>query len=343
MQTVTFSRTGPIEVLTLQELPIPEPAAHEVLVKIESVGLNRADSLYREGRYFIKPFDDADSVIEKSSRVGFEGAGKVVSAPKNSGFSAGEQVGVVPLQFNVKQHGCLAQYGVYPTSSLVRTPKGIGADVAGGIWMPYLTAWGGLVTDGGLVAEVAAGKVVVITAASSSVGTAAIQLASKLGATVIATTTSEQKVAELISYGAHHVINMKTDDYVERIREITSGRGSDLVFDAVAGPAMRYLVQGSARGSKIIVQGLLDRRPMEIHAGVLMKRLLTLKGFTLDLLLENRVEFQKAVAGLTSLFEAREISPVIAQKFPMSHFADAFALLESNQHTGKIIINPWVS
>jgi NADPH:quinone reductase-like Zn-dependent oxidoreductase len=346
MQVVAFNKTGPIDVLSLQEAPMPVPAEQSVLVKIESVGLNRADSLYREGRYFIKPFGDAGDAGEAQnvpSRVGFEGAGTVVEAPANSDFSRGDKVGITPLQFDVKEQGCLAQYGVYPASCLVRTPAGIDADIAGGIWMPYLTAWGGLVTDGGLDANTAAGKVVVITAASSSVGTAAIQLAVKLGATVIATTTSDQKMAELSRYGAHHVINMKTDDYVARIREITSGGGTDLVFDAVAGPGMRYLVQGAARGSKIIVQGMLDRRPMEIHAGVLMKRLLTLKGFTLDMLLENTVEFQKAVAGLTAMFEKQEILPVIAQKFPMAHFAEAFALLESNKHTGKIIINPWGS
>lgn len=343
MRVVAFSEPGSISVLTQREEVIHQPQQGEVLIKIESVGLNRADSLYREGRYFIKPFAEGTSVggaisakRPAYSRLGFEGAGVIEAVADHSSFAVGERVAVTPLQFDVISNGCLAEYGVYAESSLIRTPSSVPPALAGGIWMQYLTAWGGLVLDGGL----RQGQTLVVTAASSSVGVACIQLGKSLGATVVATTTSEPKAAQLYDLGADHVINMKNDDYVERIRQITAGKGTDLVFDAVAGPSTRFLVQGAGRGSKIIIQGLLDRRPMDIHAGVLMKRLLTFKGFTLDLLLESPLALAQAVKKITEKLNLGELKPVIAQQFSLDCFAEAFALLESNVHTGKIIVNP---
>jgi NADPH:quinone reductase-like Zn-dependent oxidoreductase len=333
MQTVLFRQAGSEKVLFLSEQPLPQPESHEVRVRFTSIGLNRADLLFPQERYFCKPDFKGDG---GTNRIGFEGAGIIDAVGEHSRFTVGERVALMPMQFDVNRQGTLAEYGLYRDDALIHTPKEVDDLTAGGIWMAYLTAWGGIVSDG----ELKPGQTLVITAASSSVGLAGIQIGNMLGATTIATTTSEDKTNLLLDAGADHVINMKSEDYVARIKEITDQKGTDLVFDAVAGPATRFLVQGAQKGSKIIIQGLLDRRPMDIHAGVLMKRLLTVKGFTLDLLLENPALLKDAISHIKKGLTEEKLKPVVAKHFKLAEFREAFDLLISNKHTGKIIINP---
>ncbi|MGK0291103.1 MAG: NADPH:quinone reductase-like Zn-dependent oxidoreductase [bacterium] len=329
MKTVLFHELGGIQNLSLEKVKIEKPKEKQVQVKITSIGLNRADSLFREGRYFFKPIFP--------SRVGFEGAGIIESiGDQVTKFKVGDRVGLIPLSYDVSSQGCIAEYGIYLEDQLISTPNNISDEIAGGIWMQYLTAWGGLVTDGCLKK----GEWVTITAASSSVGIAAIQIAKMLGANPIATTTSPEKIEILKQHGVEHVINMKTDDYASIVKELSGGKGTNLVFDAVAGPSTQALVRGAAYQSKIIIQGLLDRRPMDIHAGVLMKKLLTVKGFTLDIVLKDASAFQLAIEGIQRGFEEGFLTPVIAKKFQLSEYQEAFQYLESNQQVGKIIINP---
>ena len=188
----------------------------------------------------------------------------------------------------------------------------------------------------------------VVTAASSSVGIAALQVAVLAGANPVAITTSQSKAEALRALGPWSVFVMPTErsdikatsGYVDFIRSVSGGRGSDLVFDAVAGPGISELIKGSARGGRIILQGLLDRRPMDIHAGVLMKRLLTLKGFTVDVVTGDPANLAAGVAFVTAGLESGSLAPVIARRFALDQWREAFQLLESNQHIGKIIVNP---
>lgn len=338
MRAVIFTENDTESTLHLADLPLPqlplsnEPENRRVRIKLSSIGLNRADTLFPKGRYFCKPEYNEDG----HCRIGFEGAGIVDAVSEDSTFKIGDRVAILPLKFNVSKQGCLAEYGIYDENILIPSPDSISDELTGSVWMQYLTAWGGLVMDG----QLQEGQTVVITAASSSVGIASIQIAKMLGATAIATTTSNEKVLQLKALGADHVINMKADDYVEQIKAITQNKGTDLVFDAVAGPATRGLVQGSARGGKIIIQGMLDRRPMDIHAGVLMKRLLTLKGFTLDVLLDNPTQLERAIKHITEGLNNSKLKPIIAKQFPITQFKDALQLLESNKHTGKIVVCP---
>lgn len=340
MRALTFTQLGPIETLKVAEVPIQKPGKGQVRLKLTSAGLNRADTLFTEGRYFFKPsftgLQPSETDPKGYSRLGFEGAGIIDDVGPGVDYKKGDRVAVTPLALDVSGQGCFAEYGIYQASSLIPTPNTIPDQQAASIWMQYLTAWGGLVVDGNL----AHGQYVVITAASSSVGIAAIQVANMLGATSIATTTSKDKVGLLKQLGAQHVIDTNNDDYVQQIKSITNGQGTDLVFDAVAGPETRQLVQGSAKGGKIIIQGMLDRRPMDIHAGVLMKRLLTIKGFTLDIILDAPTVLEEAVKHITDGINSQQLIPVISRTFTLSEFKDAFALLQSNQHIGKILITP---
>ncbi|WP_250657970.1 zinc-dependent alcohol dehydrogenase family protein [Alkalimarinus coralli] len=345
MRALIFKEQGPIDSIELADLPLPMPGKGQVRLKLTSAGLNRSDTLFPEGRYFFKPtflpLGESDCTQPASeqyaySRLGFEGAGIIDAVGEGVSYRVGDRVAITPLALDVSRDGCFAEYGIYNANNLIATPESVSDEDAASIWMQYLTAWGGLVTDGGLTQ----GQTVVITAASSSVGIAAIQIANMRGATSIATTTSDDKVSQLKKLGAQHVINMKNGDYVERIKTITNGTGTDLVFDAVAGPDTRYLVQGSARDSRIVIQGMLDRRPMDIHAGVLMKRRLTIKGFTLDIVLDNQEVLGDCVRKITQGINSQQLTPIIAKKFDLDCYKEAFKLLKSNKHTGKILITP---
>ncbi|PID44501.1 MAG: NADPH:quinone reductase [Proteobacteria bacterium] len=343
MQSVVFTETGPLEVLKLVSLPLPEPGPGQVRIRLTSVGLNRADALFRENRYFIKPtfsvsgeMNGQSATEQKYCRIGFEGAGIIDKAGDGVALPVGQRVALLPLTVDPINQGTLSEYGVYNVEHLIQVPDSIDDGISGAIWMKYLTAWGGMVADGNLQA----GQVVTITAASSSVGVASIQLAKMLGATVIATSTSDEKLPELLSHGADHVINSRSGDYVDQVKSITGGTGTDLVFDAVAGPGMRDLVQGSKRGGCIVIQGMLDRRPMEVHAGVLMKRLLTMKGFTLDKVIEDKPCLERALDCIRSGLTEGRLTPCIARTFPLVEYSEAFRLLESNRHVGKIVVNP---
>jgi len=333
MQSLILESPNNPKSLKLIETVLPTPRKGEVRLKLSSIGLNRGDLLFCQGRYFIKP--------SSGSRLGFEGAGIIDDICAPSKFKLGDKVAICPMSFDVNTQGCLAEYGIYKEDSLIPSPKGLPLEHSGGIWMAYLTAWGGIVEAG----QLKAGEALVITAASSSVGIAAIQIGNMLGAKTIATTTSEEKAEKLIELGAQHVIVQSKSSnanqyYVDQINQITHNSGSDLVFDAVAGPATHGLVKASTRGGRIVIQGMLDRRPMDIHAGVLMKRLLTLKGYTVDQTLENEAQKQNAIRSISKGFSDKNLVPVIAEKYKLSSFQDAFDSLATNRHTGKIIITP---
>lgn len=328
--------------LTLIDTDIPEPGPKQVRVKISSMGLNRGDLLYCQGRYFYQAPDN--------SRVGFEGAGfidKLGSELTNSSFAVGDRVAILPMSFDVSTQGCFSEYAIYDIDSLIPSPSGLSDSESGAIWMAYLTAWGGMIECGRL----AKGETVVVTAASSSVGLAAIQIAKMAGAFVIATSSHEAKASVMLEHGADAIFTIPSnlegkalkdvcEQYVEYIRKQTDGKGSDLVFDAVAGPASYGLVKGSAQGGRIVIQGMLDRRPMDIHAGVVMKRRLSITGYTLDATLEDPTKKAQAIEAVSQGFNNKQLKPVIAKIHPLSCFANAFEQLQKNQHIGKIVLIP---
>ncbi len=335
MKALRISSPPDIESLSLQEQARELPGSNQVGVRITSIGLNRGDLLFCQNRYFIKP--------NSGSRVGFEAAGIVDALPSKgeSKFQLGDRVALCPMSFDVNAQGAFAEYGIYPESALIKSPDNLPDEQCGAIWMAYFTAWGGLVEAG----KLKQGEYVVITAASSSVGIAAIQIAKMIGAIPIATTTNKDKAETLTKLGAPHVIVQNRNDeanleYAKEVIEITNGKGSDLVFDAVTGPGTHGLVKASKRGGRIIIQGMLDRRPMDIHAGVLMKRLLTIKGYTVDQTLDDKAQKQRAIDAIRKGFKDAELFPVIAKRFALGDFKAAFIGLSENKHIGKIIVTP---
>ncbi|TNC80380.1 MAG: NADPH:quinone reductase [Oleiphilus sp.] len=331
-RVLRLSQISPEIVLTLHNETVPVPKGDEVLVRLCSIGLNRADLLYQQQRYFEKPRLD--------SRLGFEGAGIVEEAGPNALFEPGDRVGICPMAIDVHTQGCLADYGIYRSDQLIPTPASIDDAHSGALWMALLTAWGGLCDAGALQAK----ETVLITAASSAVGIACIQLAKAIGARVIATSSSEEKCAFLLETGADDVLVQPRDqqalpEFETQLLSLAP-EGIDLSFDAVTGPGFRALIRAARRGGRIVVHGYLDRRPMDVHPGVLMKRLLTLKGYTLDATLSRPEQKAKAIAYLGNLLEQGLARPMIARTFSLEEAAKAFEFLASNQQLGKVLITP---
>ncbi|MGK5095415.1 zinc-dependent alcohol dehydrogenase family protein [Deltaproteobacteria bacterium TL4] len=327
MKAVIFHEPGSSANLQMVDQPIPEPGPKDVRLRITSVGLNRADCVFLEGRYFNKP--------SYPSRIGMEGAGIVDAVGSEvTSYTPDDRVGVIPNMFDISKQGALAEYAIYPEDSIVATPESIPDEIAGSIWMQYITAWGALVTD----ANIKKGDPVVISAASSSVGIAAIQIVKMRKAISIATTTNPHKAETLRQLGADHVLDARSEDYVAQVKKLTHNLGARVTFDPVAGPAIRNHIGASARYGIIYIYGLLDQHPMDIHAGVLMKKLLTIKGYTFHSVLREPEVKASVLNGITEGINQGHLKPVIAKTFDFLRYREAFDYMESNQQIGKIVI-----
>jgi NADPH:quinone reductase-like Zn-dependent oxidoreductase len=209
---VRFHRLGGPETLQFDDLPSQQPGKGEVRLRVQAVGLNRAESMFYRGEYLEQP--------QFPSRLGYEAAGVVeaVGEGVDQGW-IGQTVATIP-GFSMIRCGTLGEEAVIPATSLGKYPSNLTPVQAAAIWMQYLTAYGALVHVG----AVKAGDFVSIPAASSSVGLAAIQIVRDAGATAIAVTRTRAKREELLALGAHEVIVSEEEDYVERVKEITGGQ-----------------------------------------------------------------------------------------------------------------------
>jgi NADPH:quinone reductase len=328
-----------LDSLCLQDEPLQQMGATECRVQFKSIGLNRADLLFCNNQYFIKP--------EPNTRVGFEGAGRLDQGPVNgllnnalgNPVKEGDLVATCPMRINPLTQGCIAEHAVFEGQQLLPVPKSVSEEDAGSIWMAYLNAWGGLHCAPSLK-----DKTVVINAASSSVGFAAIEIAKHLGAHVIACTSSKEKLAALQSTQADQVLVQPKDEaqlseFADLLHQASNGLGLDVIFDAVAGPSSYAFIKSSAQKAHYIVHGMLDRRPMNIHAGVLMKRKLSLHGYTLDETVNSVSALRIAVDTLTDGFDNGTFTPTIAKRFNLKDYAQAFNFLQSNTQSGKILLH----
>ena len=266
---VRFHKTGGPEVLQFDELPLAEPGQGEVRIKVEALGLNRAEAQFRMGLYLERP--------HLPSRLGYEAAGVVDAlGPGVQGFKIGDRVSTIPA-FSQGKYGVYGESAVVPAAAVAHHPDNLSSAQAAAIWMQYLTAYGALVELGGLVR----GEPVLITAASSSVGLAAIQIAKRLGAVAIATTRGPGKKDMLLQAGADHVVVTDQENVSQRTKTITDGKGVRLIFDAVGGPFVEKLAKAASPGATLIIYGLLSMEPTPFPLGQALAKGLSLRGYTL--------------------------------------------------------------
>jgi len=325
-RTVRFHQLGGPENLVIEELPSRAPAEGEAKLRVAAVGLNRAESGYYHGFYFEQPV--------LPSRLGYEAAGIVESVgPGVDASWVGKKVSTVP-GFSQNKYGVLAEEAIVPASSLREYPAKFSAVEGASIWMQYLTAYGALIHYG----KVGPGDFVLITAASSSVGLAAIQLVKDAGATAIATTRTSKKRDEILALGADHVIATAEEDLPKRVAEITGGKGARIIFDPVAGPYVETLAAAAAMGGTIYIYGNLSQQPTPFPVMQAFPKGLSMRTYTMMEITASPQAIETAARYIYDRLADGRLQPKVAKTFPFAQSADAYRFLESNEQIGKVVI-----
>lgn len=326
-RTVRFHELGGPDVLRLEDVEVGAPGPGELLIRVDAIGLNRAEVLFRSGHYI-------EQVKEFPARLGAEAAGVVEAVGEGvAGFAAGQPVSVVPA-FSMNDYAVYADRAVVPAAAVVHRPEGLGAVEGAAVWMPYLTAYGALVEVGGM----RAGDTVVLTAASSSVGLAAIQIAQRVGAVPIATTRTSAKKDALLAAGAAEVIVTEEEDVVERVRDLTQGRGAEFVFDAIAGPGVADLARAVAPGGTLFLYGALSGEPTPYPGFELGMPALNMRTYTLYETTTDPQRLRRAEAFVASGLRTGAFRPTVDRTFGLDEIAEAHRYMEAGNQIGKIVV-----
>jgi NADPH:quinone reductase-like Zn-dependent oxidoreductase len=324
---VRIHEQGPPEVLRIEDLEVGAPAAGEVRVRIEAIGLNRSEAAFRAGLYPVRP--------RLPSPMGYEACGVIEAVGADvKGLEPGQRVCVLPT-YRLGEYGVYAERAIVPARSVMPAPPGLTAIEAASIWMQYLTAMAIIE-----VAQATVGDYVIIRAASSSVGLAAMQLANWAGATPIAATRRSTKRQALLDEGAKHVIATEESDLVDEVMKITGGRGARIVFDPVGGPYVETLAQAMAVDGTLFIYGGLSGQPtIHPHWPAAFKNL-SIRGWVASTIWNHPERFARAKALVSRGLAEGKLEPVIARTFELDEIVQAHRFLESNEQIGKIVVTP---
>ncbi|PKV89461.1 zinc-dependent alcohol dehydrogenase family protein [Streptomyces sp. TLI_146] len=326
-RTVRFHELGGPEVLRLEDVEVGAPGPGELLIRVDAIGLNRAEALFRSGNYI-------EDVKEFPARLGAEAAGVVEAVGAGvTGFEPGRAVSVVPA-FSMNAYGVYAERAIVPAAAVVHRPASLDAVGGAAVWMPYLTAYGALVEVGGM----GAGDTVVLTAASSSVGLAAIQVAHRVGAVPIATTRTGAKRDALLKAGAAEVIATGEEDVVKRVLGLTAGRGAEFVFDAVAGPGVLDLARVVAPGGTLIEYGALSGEVTPYPGFELGMPALNMRTYTALETTTDPERLRRAEAFVTSGLRSGAFVPAVDRVFGLDEIVEAHRYMEAGGQVGKIVV-----
>ncbi len=323
---VRFHQTGGPEVLKIEDLPSQEPGKGEVRIKVQAIGLNRAESMFFHGQYLEEP--------QLPARLGYEAAGVVEAVGQGVDKSwLGKHVATVPA-FSMNNYGVLGEEAISPVAALGEYPAKLSPTEGAAIWMQYLTAYGALIEFG----KLKKGDFVLITAASSSVGIAAIEIARAEGAIVIATTRTGSKRKEILNIGANHVIATQEENLAERVKEITGGKGVRIIFDPIAGPLLEALAEAAAPHGILFEYGALSGQPTPFPLFAALSKWLTIRGYTLMEITSAPEKLAAAKKYAYDRLQDGRFRPRVAKIFSFSQTVDAYKYLESNAQVGKIVI-----
>jgi len=325
-RVVRFHTFGGPEVLKIQEETIPEPGKGEVLLNVKAIGLNRAEVMFRSGQYLETPV--------LPSKLGYEAAGVVAAVGPDVDKSwLGKKASTVPA-FLMTQYGVYGEVAIVPASALAVYPEKLTPEEGTSIWMQYLTAYGALITH----ARITKGDFVIITAASCSVGIAAIEMVKAEGAISIATTRTSKKKAALFEVGATHVIATQEEDLLARVKEITGDKGARVIFDPIAGKGVELLAQAAAVGGTIFEYGALALEPTPFPLFTALSKGLSVRGYTLREILSVPKLRAKAEQYVFDHVKAGNFKPRIDRVFPFAQIVEAHRYMESNEQIGKIVV-----
>lgn len=331
-----FHQYGNPDVLQLDTVPLPEPSAGEVRVKVQAMSLNRADLLWMANTYVETP--------ELPSRLGYEIAGVVEAIGADvTEFKVGDRVSSIPA-FSISDYANFGETAILPTRGVMKTPENFTPARGASFAFAYFTGYFALLELGRLQPY----QTVLITAGTSTTGIAAIYMAKKIGATVIATTRTSRKKEVLLQAGADYVIATSEEDLVARTMEITDGRGADVIYDAVAGGLSEQLAQAVKIRGHWIVYGLLDLENLGAFPWMLafirsfqfyVYKVFDFTGNRTLGLLGNEEAFARAKQFIGRGLSDGSFPVAIDREFPgIESLPDAMRLMASNQASGKIVI-----
>jgi len=234
----------------------------------------------------------------------------------------------------MSKYGVYGEQAVVPASAIAHYPENLSPEEGASIWMQYMTAYGALVEFG----KMKAGDFVLVTAASSSVGYAAIQLCKAFGATCIATTRGAAKKQALLAAGADHVIVTDEEDLALRVNAITDKHGADILFDAVAGPMLTQLAKAAAFGSTLFIYGALSLDTTPFPLMLSLEKGLSIRGYTLFHINKIPEAQKRAKTYIYNALKTGKLKPVIDKVFPFAELEESHRYMESNQQNGKIVV-----
>jgi NADPH2:quinone reductase len=323
MRAIEIVQPGGPEVLQPCERPVPTLKPGEVLIRVHAAGVNRPDVFQRLGQYPVPP--------GASDLPGLEVAGEIVDGDLgDSGFKKGD------LVCALVQGGGYAEYCAAPLEQCLPVPQGLSPLEAAALPETFFTVWSNVFQRGAL----GEGETLLVQGGSSGIGTTAIQLAKALGHRVFATAGSPDKCRACEDLGAERAINYKTEDFAPIVKELTGGKGVDVVLDMVGGDYVAREVACLADDGRIVIIALLGGAKANVDLGQVLRRRLTITGSTLR---PRPVAFKAQIARelrerVWPLLAAGHIKPVIYKTFPLEEAAAAHALMESSAHVGKIML-----
>lgn len=317
----------PADVLRIEQMDRPEPRAGEVGIRVTAFALNRADWLYARGWHYTKP------VV--GSQIGSECSGVVEAVgPGVTRFRPGDRVATVP--FDTSAYGVHGEYAIVPERYTAPWPQGLSALEATSVWMQYLTAYFAFAEVGVL----GAGDHVLITAASSSAGLGAVQLAKLCGAHVTATTRSHFKVQPILEAGADVVLVVEDQmDLAAAVMKATNGVGVRLVYDPVAGPFMQRYLPALSMHAQIFIYGLLSGAPTELDIVSLVRRAAIVHPYSMFNHVCDPEQLERGIEFVLDAIRRRGLRPRVGQVFPFHRTMDAYRALDADSHFGKLVVD----
>jgi NADPH:quinone reductase-like Zn-dependent oxidoreductase len=327
VKIVRFHETGGPEVLKIEKMPLPIPGEGEVRLRVHAIGLNRAEIMFRTGQYLLEP--------HFPSKIGYEASGIVEAVgPGVDDNMIGKKYSTVPC-FDLGKYGVYGEVAIVPAYALAAYPEKLSFIEATSIWMQYLTAYGALVHYG----KIGKPDYVLITAASSSVGLAAIQVVRAQGATSIVTTRTAKKKAELLALGADHVIVTQDEDLCARVQEITQGKGVTVVFDPIAGSGVNRLAETLAPGGTLFIYGNLSSEPTTpFPLFPALSKGLSVRGYTLFEIVAQPELRREGEKYIVKHIENGTFKTKIAKTFTLDNIIEAHTYMQSNEQIGKIVV-----
>ncbi|HEV7619637.1 MAG TPA: NAD(P)H-quinone oxidoreductase [Burkholderiaceae bacterium] len=323
MRAIEITQPGAADVLKICERPLPALKSGELLIEVHAAGVNRPDVLQRSGNYPVPP--------GASDLPGLEVAGQIVEGDlTGSPFKKGDMVCALV------QGGGYAEYCTAPVKQCLPVPKGLSAVEAASLPETFFTVWSNLFDR----ARLSGSETLLVQGGTSGIGVTAIQLATALGHTVFATAGSDEKCWACEELGAKLAINYRTEDFFEKVKEATGGKGADVILDMVGGDYVAREINCLADDGRLVIIALLGGAKAAVDLGQVLRRRLTITGSTLR---PRPVMFKAAIADklrqhVWPLLEAGKIKPVIYRTFPLEQAAQAHALMEASTHVGKIML-----